>query len=31
LKTIYKDGEFYNETTLTQIRERLTELASQTV
>jgi nicotinamide phosphoribosyltransferase len=31
LKTIYKDGEFYNETTLTDIRERLTQLASQTV
>ena len=23
LQTIYKDGEFYNQTTLTEIRERL--------
>jgi nicotinamide phosphoribosyltransferase len=31
LKTIYKDGEFYNQTTLSEIRERLTQLATQTV
>jgi nicotinamide phosphoribosyltransferase len=31
LKTIYKDGEFFNETTLTEIRSRLTQLATQTV
>lgn len=32
LKTIFKDGKFYNQTTLTEIRERLTKtLQNQTV
>ena len=31
LKTIYKDGEFYNETTLSEIRERLKQTSIQTV
>ena len=26
LKTIFKDGKFYNETTLTEVRERLTNI-----
>ena len=31
LQTIYEDGKFYNQTTLTEVRERLDVLANQTV
>ena len=29
LKTIFKDGKFYNETTLTEVREKLTHLVTK--